>query len=262
MLGSVSTDSTARSHKHTTTYTSQYACTAPQYIKHIEEAIPKQLQSYCLKVNADKTEYLIAPYQSKSNKQTTKSNLEWSELDWVLNQPEEQGTNSTSTIPDWKKCKLLGSMPDTGTDITARKNKTIDIMNLYKHFFTTRRLSNDTKMHIFQTYICSVFMYNSEPRSMTTTLEQHIGGIHRKQLRFALGIYWPRTFSNDKLYEITKAEPWCRVIKRRRLTWIGHLMRLHPETPALLSLKEALRPTKRPIGHPMRSSMGDVVPEE
>ena len=101
----------------------------------LRRTIPKWLQSYYLKVNADKTEHFIAPYQSKSNKQTTRSNLEWSELDWVLNQPIQRETNSTSTIPDCKKWKLLGSMLDTETDIRARKNKTIDIMNLYKHFF-------------------------------------------------------------------------------------------------------------------------------
>ena len=58
-----------------------YASTAPQYTKHIEETIPKGLQSYYLKVNADKTAHFIAPYQSKSNKQTKRSNLERSELD-------------------------------------------------------------------------------------------------------------------------------------------------------------------------------------
>ena len=153
-----------------------YVSKAPQNIKRIEETIPKRLQSYYLKVNADKTKHVIAPYQSKSNKQTTRSNLEW-----VLNQPEEQKTNSTSTIPDWKKCKFLDSMFDTETDIRARKNKTIDIMNLYKHFFTTRRLSNSTKMRTFQTYICNVFMHNSELWSMTATLTlgQHIDAFHR-----------------------------------------------------------------------------------
>ena len=57
---------------------------------------------------------------------------------------------------------------------------------------------------------------------------------------------------------ITKAEPWSRVIKRRRLNWWGHLMHLHRETPALLSLKEALRPTKRSIGHPKNTYLAEL----
>ena len=47
---------------------------------------------------------------------------------------------------------------------------------------------------------------------------------------------------------MTKVEPWSRTIRRRRLNWLGHLIRLSPETPARMSLYEALRTTKRKIG--------------
>ena len=32
-------------------------------------------------------------------------------------------------------------------------------------------------------------------------------------------------------------EPWSKNIKRSRLKWLGHLMRLHDGTPAKLSFK-------------------------
>ena len=38
------------------------------------------------------------------------------------------------------------------------------------------------------------------------------------------------------------------MIRRRRLNWVGHLMRLPPETPARISIYEALRTTKRKRG--------------
>ena len=38
------------------------------------------------------------------------------------------------------------------------------------------------------------------------------------------------------------------MIRRRRLSWVGHLMRLPPETPARISIYEALRTTKRKRG--------------
>jgi len=123
-------------------------------------------------------------------------------------------------------------------------------MKNYKDIFTSRKISNGIKIRVFQAYICSIFLYNSELWTLTKTLEQQIDAFHRKQLRYVLGIYWPRKISNMSLYTITRAEPWSRVIKRRRLNWLGHLMRLHPETPVQLSLEEALRPAKRPVGHP------------
>ena len=39
-----------------------------------------------------------------------------------------------------------------------------------------------------------------------------------------------------------------QVIKARRLTWLGHLMRLNSETPARKAIKEHLRKVKRPRG--------------
>ena len=49
---------------------------------------------------------------------------------------------------------------------------------------------------------------------------------------------------------MTKTEPWSITIKRRRLKWAGHLLRLDPLTPARRSLAEALIPGKRKPGRP------------
>ena len=56
--------------------------------------------------------------------------------------------------------------------------------------------------------------------------------------------------STEVLYSITKAEPWSDVILRRRLSWLGHLLRLPEETPARIALSEAITPAKRPRGKP------------
>ncbi len=45
--------------------------------------------------------------------------------------------------------------------------------------------------------------------------------------------------TNQQLYDLTKCEPWSIVSERRRLSWLGHMMRLNPETPARQSFKEA-----------------------
>ena len=66
-----------------------------------------------------------------------------------------------------------------------------------------------------------------------------------------LGIHWPKKITNIELY--TKTEEWSTTIQRRRLNWLGHLMRLHPETPARLALAEYLRKVKRPKGRPQRT---------
>ena len=83
---------------------------------------------------------------------------------------------------------------------------------------------------------------------MTSKTANRIDSFQRRMLRQAINIRWPKKISSQKLYEMTKVEPWSRMIRRRRLNWLGHLMRLPPETPARISLHEALRTTKRKRG--------------
>ena len=44
-------------------------------------------------------------------------------------------------------------------------------------------------------------------------------------------------------------------ITERRITWLGHLMHLHPETPARKALKDYLRKMKWPQGRPKMTWM-------
>lgn len=47
-------------------------------------------------------------------------------------------------------------------------------------------------------------------------------------------------------------------IKRRRLSWFGHLLRLHNNTPAKLALKEFIRETQRPPGKPKTTWLSQI----
>ena len=73
---------------------------------------------------------------------------------------------------------------------------------------------------------------------------------HRRLLRIALNVKYPKVISNEKLYNITKETPISERIKRRRLALLGHILRLDPDTPAQKALKYYLTPHKRPVGRP------------
>ena len=65
-------------------------------------------------------------------------------------------------------------------------------------------------------------------------------------MRRILNISWRDKISNDTLYKDTNSIPWSQTIKRRSLTWYGHLLRLPEHTPAKKSLKEAKTRYKKP----------------
>ena len=102
-------------------------------------------------------------------------------------------------------------------------------------------MSVKLKIRLFDTYISSIMLYNSELWTITPKLEKEIDAFHRRLLRKILKLGWPKKTTNEKLYHITKAEPWSTTIQRRRLKWTGHLLRLPEETPARQSTFEVLK---------------------
>ena len=96
----------------------------------------------------------------------------------------------------------------------------------------------------------SVFLYNSELWTLTDTLEKKIDSFHRKLLRSVINICWPKLISNERLYAKTEATKWSVIIRKKRLNWLGHLMRLDRHTPVRLALFETVQRGRRKRGRP------------
>ena len=152
----------------------------------------------------------------------------------------------------WKKCKLLGSLLDTTSDVNRRKSLAITAANNLKHIFNPN-MDIDVKVRSFKCYVEPIFLYNSELWTTTSTIERDIDSFQRRLIRsYVLNITWPKIVKNDDLYEITKVVPWSKTVKKRQLSWFGHLMRLPDDSPAKVSLDYCLNhKTTRPRGRPM-----------
>ena len=94
-------------------------------------------------------------------------------------------------------------------------------------------------------------MYNSETWALTSTLEKSLDAFHRRLLRIALNIRYPKIISNQHLYNLTKETPLSVRIKKRRLALFGHILRLPPDTPAQQALQFYLTANRRPVGRPL-----------
>ena len=168
--------------------------------------------------------------------------------------PQEQEPEET-----WKKCKLLGSKLDHTEDIKSRKGRSLDTLKKLKDIFKSKHLSIKTKIKHFNTYISSIFLYNSELWSLTHSEENSIDAFHRRLLRIAINKQWPKKQqTNEELYETTGTRPWSQVIKHKRLNWTGHLLRLDKRTPARLALSKFLEPHTAKVGRPKNTWMNTL----
>ena len=173
----------------------------------------------------------------------------------LINQEKtEQYTISRTGNQDWKKCKLLGTLLDTTEKIKNRKTQAIAAAKSLKPILENRKIWTSTKSRIFDTYISSIFLYNSSTWTITETQEKQIAAFQRKMIRInVLSVKWPKKISNDETYRITKIKPWSIKIKKQRLSWFGHVARMDPNTPAKKALKYAKIPFKKARGRPKES---------
>ncbi len=83
-----------------------------------------------------------------------------------------------------------------------------------------------TKLQLYNSLVKSVLLYSSECWKMTETDFKGIEAFHNGCLRKILRIFWPKVISNKELYVRTNSEPIGTTIRRRRLRWLGHVLRM------------------------------------
>ena len=222
-------------------------------MKRVDEDYPARLKEYHLKQNESKTEnHNVPPKKLILPPNPNTKRIIWSDLDWSL--PE-----TTTEKETWKTCKLLGSRLDSETDIKCRKAQACKTLSEMSNIFQSKHLSLQTKLKQFKTYIETIFLYNSELWSLTPSEDKKIDAFHRRLLRKAINKAWPKKqYTNIKLYEMTKAIPWSKVIKQRRLRWTGHLLRLDPRTPARIALNKFTESHKNKVGRPKNNWLSTI----
>ena len=102
----------------------------------------------------------------------------------------------------WKKCKNMGSSLNTEEDVKRRKQLAMNAFLQHKPTLQSPKVSLKTRISIFNAYVTSVFMYNSELWGMTATLEKEIDVFHRKLLRQILKIKCPYIITSEAVYDI------------------------------------------------------------
>ena len=144
----------------------------------------------------------------------------------------------------------MGTYIDTEKDFQSRKCQTLQTQKKFDNIFKSKIINKDLKIRTFNVYIACIFLYNSETWVVNKTLEDKIDSLHRRLLRYTLGIQYPDTITNRELKRITNTEPWSTTIRRRRLNLLGHVMRLPPDTPIRKAIQEVFNPCRNKVGHP------------
>ena len=131
-----------------------------------------------------------------------------------------------------------------------------------KDLIKSHKLSIKTKIKIFKAYTQSIFLYNSELWVTTKTIEDQIDSFQRRLLREVMGVKYPRIVRNEEVYEKSGMVKWSETIKKRRLSWLGHLLRLDEETPARKAIKEYVRKSLKKLFTRQKICWLDIIKKD
>ena len=73
------------------------------------------------------------------------------------------------------------------------------------HIYKSKNLRIIQKIQYVNMFAGSIFLYHSELWTLTKTLSDSIDAFHRRQLRYAIGIVYPRVISNGLISVLNPA---------------------------------------------------------
>ncbi|KAK7093635.1 hypothetical protein V1264_007344 [Littorina saxatilis] len=183
------------------------------------------------------------------------------------------GTNTTADSPvmiggepvrEVESFVCLGSIIDgrggSGRDVKAMIGKARGAFVMLKKIWSSKEISQRTKLRIFNSNVKSVLLYGCETWRTTETMLEKIQIFVNTCLRRILNIRWTDRVRNEDLWQRADQKPAAQQILRRKWGWIGHTLR----KPASSITRQPLKwnpQGKRKRGRPRNSWRRDTEAE-
>jgi hypothetical protein len=192
-----------------------------------------------VEINAEKTKYMIMSRHPNSGQ----------------NQKIRIGNESFGSVAECKYSGMtLTNQNDIHDEIKSRLNSGNACYYSVQNLLSFRLISKNLKIKIYRTVILPVVFYGCETWSLTLREEHKLRVFENSVLRRILGARrqkdgsW-RKLHNFELHNLYSSLNIVRVIKPRRLRWVGHVARM-VEGRGVYRVLVGKPKSKRPLGRP------------
>ncbi len=162
--------------------------------------------------------------------------------------------------------KYLGSIISSRSEVAKEVNQRMLSASRAQYsmddLLKSKLISQRNKCHLYLTLIRPILIYGCETWATTLTIEERLRTFERKILRKIFRPVfngtegrWERR-SKEELYQRFAKPDVVQVVKRKRLQWLGHVLRA--ESSLMKKVFEECPDGKRPVGRP-RTRWKDVV---
>ena len=127
---------------------------------------------------------------------------------------------------------LIHSTTGSTCDISRRSAIICAVMQSLENQIWRSRLAISTKLKLYNTCILLIFLYGSDCWAISKTNARKIDALDQWCLRMLLGIKWYQFVRNVDVRRLRKQPKLTAIIQSRRLTRIGHIMRMDDNADA------------------------------
>ena len=142
---------------------------------------------------------------------------------------QEPVTVCGEPIKEVQSFTYLGSVVDkqggTDRDVVSRIGKARAAFIMLKNIWASKKISQATKIRLFNSNVKSILLYGSETWRTTATMTHKLQTFVNTCLRRIFNIRWPKRICNEDLWKMGVQEPVNQQIRRRKWGWIGHTLR-------------------------------------
>ena len=130
--------------------------------------------------------------------------------------------------------KYLGSyVGSSEKDINIRIGLAWGAFNKLRSLLTSKTLSNQLKLRLFNAACISVLLYGCECWLLNASSTKKLDVFARTCYRLILNIDQSEDHTrNDQLYKLVDQPPISDTVRKRQLQFVGHCLRMDPEEPA------------------------------
>ncbi|XP_030748908.1 uncharacterized protein LOC115876993 [Sitophilus oryzae] len=203
-----------------------------------------------LKTEADKVGLSINIDKTKSMRINTNNNT-----------PFNVGIKHVENVTEFTYLgSILTANGGADADIVSRIRKAQRAFGQLKSVWTSRQLSIQTKLRIFNSNVIPVLLYGCETWRVTKISINRPQVFINRCLRKILKIFWPDTIRNTDLLHLTNQQEVGIEILKRKWGWIGHTLR-KPDSNIARSALEWNPQGKRKQGRPAQTWRRSILDE-
>ena len=114
---------------------------------------------------------------------------------------------------------------DTRKEVRIRIAKAALIFKNLEKIWQSKIISLTTKLRLFNSNVISTLIYACESWKTTKEIEHKLDSFESKCLRKILCIKWNEFKTNAEIRQMSEQQSTSLVIRKRRWTYIGHVMR-------------------------------------